>query len=786
MGRNGRKTPAYNRPDAKMRRRMSVIGIALTAFTVYIVGVLAHTSLTENAKYETFANENQFKSTTVKANRGSIYDSTGKILAQSATVYTLVVDPYLFNKLDNTTLHTEEEEEQYPGGKGITEKQRQINAVVDIISEQVPTTDRSELRKTIEDTIKKDPDCRWLKVATQVEKPAADAVLSLMVEKKLANSIIYTETDTKRYYPQSELAASVIGFTNYDGDGIYGVEAYYNDYLAGVDGKVITATDAKGEEMPYKNDKEYSAKDGSSVYLTLDMTLQYYVEKYLSQAVNDYDIRNRATAIMMDVNSGAILAMATCPGFDLNDRNSIYAAKDQLELAAIEDDKDLYDKTYTELREKQWKNKAVGETYYPGSVFKVITGSAALEERAISVNTVFSCNHTIHVADWDFHCWYAGSHGPLDFQRAMTVSCNPYFIQVGQALGGTKFCNYVKAFGFTEKTGIDLPGEADSIYVHPENMGPVELASCSFGQSNRITPIQMVTAYAAVVNGGYLVKPYVVSKIVDSNGNIIKTAERTVKRQVISEETSAQMRQVLENVVSGNGGGNAYIKGYRIGGKSGTAQNQEKNLHLPADIYYMSSYCGFAPADDPDVILLVVVDEPMGTDANGQQTYYGSVTACPVVTSVFKEALPYLGYYPEYTAEELAAMDVTVPSVEGQDVERAEASLTELGLESVVVGSGRSVIAQMPSRGASVPHEGKVILYTDEDYETEYATVPNVIGCSLSEANRLLSEANLNFRSGDGAANHSGAVASSQSYYYGDVVPIGTVVEVYFTVKDEG
>lgn len=786
MGRNGKKTPAHNRPDAKMRRRMSVIGIALTAFTVYIVGVLAHTSLTENAKYETFANENQFKSTTVKANRGSIYDSTGKILAQSATVYTLIVDPYLFNQLDNTTLHTEEEEEQYPGGKGITERQRQINAVVDIISEQVTTTDRSELRKTIEDTVKKDPNCRWLKVATQVEKPAADAVLSLMVEKKLANSIIYTETDTKRYYPQSELASSVIGFTNYDGDGIYGVEAYYNDYLAGVDGKVITATDAKGEEMPYKNDKEYSAKDGSSVYLTLDMTLQYYVEKYLSQAVNDYDIRNRATAIMMDVNSGAILAMATCPGFDLNDRNSIYAAKDQLELAAIEDDKDLYDKTYTELREKQWKNKAVGETYYPGSVFKVITGSAALEEKAVSVNTVFSCNHTITVADWDFHCWYGGSHGPLDFQRAMTVSCNPYFIQVGQALGGTKFCNYVKAFGFTEKTGIDLPGEADSIYVHPENMGPVELASCSFGQSNRITPIQMVTAYAAVVNGGYLVKPYVVSKIVDSNGNIIKTAERTVKRQVISEETSAQMRQVLENVVSGNGGGNAYIKGYRIGGKSGTAQNQEKNLHLPADIYYMSSYCGFAPADDPDVILLVVVDEPMGIDANGQQTYYGSVTACPVVTSVFKEALPYLGYYPEYTAEELAAMDVTVPSVEGQDVERAEASLSELGLESVVVGSGRSVIAQMPSRGASVPHEGKVILYTDEDYETEYATVPNVIGCSLSEANRLLSEANLNFRSGDGAANHSGAVASSQSYYYGDVVPIGTVVEVYFTVKDEG
>lgn len=758
-----------HRPDAQMRRRMLIICVVLVIFIAYILITLFKISIIDNAKYEVLANENQFRSNVIKANRGSIYDSTCKILAQSATVYTIAVAPTKLADIEDAA-----------------EQTRQKQAVAKILSDNIPEVDYDTFLQKLETAVTETPDSQWLKVADKIEKPVADEILSEMNEQELASKVIFTNEDTKRYYPQSELAASVIGFTNYDGDGVYGVEAYYNDYLAGVDGKNITATDANGDEMPYKNDKNYSAKDGSSVYLTLDMTLQYYLEKNLDAAIEDYGVENRACGIMMNAKTGAILAMATSPGFDLNDRNSIYYYKDRNTLAEIEDE-DLYDETYAALREKQWKNKAISETYYPGSVFKVITGSAALEEKAVDLNTIFSCNHTYTVIDTDFHCWSAGSHGPLDFQRAMTVSCNPFFIQVGQALGGTKFCEYFKAFGFTEKTGIDLPGEADSIYVRAENMGPVELASSSFGQTNKVTPIQMITAYAAVINGGYLVQPHVVEKIVDSNGNVVKTEETKVIRQVISEETSAEMRTVLENVVSGNGGGNAYIKGYRIGGKSGTAQKQDENNARGREDLYASSYCGFFPADDPEIILLVMVDEPLGLDANGSHIYYGSVTACPVVTNVFKEALPYLGYYPEYSEEELAAMDVTVPSVEGQSVEKAEETLTELGLSSVVIGSGSSVVSQMPARGSSVPHEGRVILYTDEDYETEYTTVPNVLGYSVSDVNLLLAQADLNFKIGDGgAANHTGAVASSQSYYYGDVVPKGTVVEVYFTVKDEG
>ena len=752
-----------------MRRRMLLICVVLVIFIAYIVFTLFRISIIDNAKYEALANENQFRSNVIKANRGSIYDSTGKILAQSATVYTIAVAPIKLADIEDPA-----------------EQTRQKQAVAKILSDNIPDVEYDSFLEKLEKAIEDNPDSQWLKVADKIEKPVADEILAEMNEQELESKVIFTNQDTKRYYPQGDQAAAVIGFTNYDGDGVYGVEAYYNDYLAGVDGKNITATDANGDEMPYKNDKNYSAKDGSSIYLTLDMNLQYFLENNLNAAIEDYGVENRACGIMMNAKTGAILAMATTPGFDLNDRNSIYYYKDRNTLAEI-DDQDLYDETYAALREKQWKNKAISETYYPGSVFKVITGSAALEEKAVNLNTVFSCNHTYTVIDTDFHCWSAGSHGPLDFQRAMTVSCNPFFIQVGQAMGGTKFCEYFKAFGFTEKTGIDLPGEVDSIYVPAENMGPVELASSSFGQTNKITPIQMITAYAAVINGGYLVQPHVVEKIVDSNGNVVKTEETKIIRQVISEETSAEMRTVLENVVSGNGGGNAYIKGYRIGGKSGTAQKQDENNARGREDLYASSYCGFFPADDPEIILLVMVDEPLGLDANGSHIYYGSVTACPVVTNVFKEALPYMGYYPEYSEEELAAMDVTVPSVEGQSVEKAEETLTELGLSSVIIGSGNSVVSQMPARGSSVPREGRVILYTDEDYETEYTTVPNVLGYSVSDVNLLLAQADLNFKVGDGgAANHSGAIASSQSYYYGDVVPKGTVVEVYFTVKDEG
>lgn len=754
-----------------MKKKLNLVIFPLMLiFAVVIVINLFSISITENARFQAMANNNQFKSTIVNANRGSIFDTNGKILAQSATVYSIILNPYRLSEADN---------EKYSEETGKTERQRMIDACVAILTEELDNVTAEEVKKKLSDM-----NSKWACVAKSIEKPIADKILLRASNEKLGD-LIYTEVDTKRYYPQGTLAASVIGFTNYEGDGVYGVESYYNDYLKGVDGKIISAVDAFGNEMPYKNDKIYDSQDGNSVYLTLDMTLQYYVEKYLEQAVEENNVQERACAIIMDVNTGAIKAMASTPGFDLNDRNSIYSKHDINYLAGLEGTPE-YDEEYAALREKQWKNKAVTELYNPGSVFKVVTGSAALEEGAVTLNSTFTCNQVIDVAGQDIHCWSRYSHGAQDFTTAMTNSCNPAFIQIGQALGADKFCKYFEAFGLTEPTGIDLPGEASSIFVKRSNMGPVELASCSFGQTSKITPIQMITAYAAVVNGGYLVTPYVVSKIVDTNGNVIKTTETSIKRQVISEETSAQMREVLESVVNNKGGSNAYIKGYSIGGKSGTSEKIDKMNQTGLSDLYVSSYCGFAPANDPDIIMLVMVDEPTAKDQNGALMYYGSVVACPVVSNTFKEALPYLGYYPEYTDDELLELGVTIPNVEGQTPEAAGATLEALDLQYTVIGNGEYVTAQIPTRGSSLRRNGKVILYTEENPETDYTTVPNVIGMSLSDVNYTLTQADLNFKTGDGASSHAGAVAHSQNYAEGDIVPKGTIIEVYFIIKDEG
>lgn len=789
--------PSY-KPTKQMKARLNIpVFLFVLGFAGYLFFQLFNTSVTQHDRYAAMANDSQFGSTTVKAARGSIYDSSGKILAQSATVYNVIISPAAVTGAAQKDMDDEE-------------KERQIKLCATILSEETGA-DYDKIVKAFSDPDTRDK--KWFKVASKVEKPVVNRIFerarmgdteddpTLTEEEKkkkaLVSNLIYTEEDTKRYYPQGDMAAALIGFTNYDGDGIYGVEAYYNDYLAGVDGKIISATDGLGNEMPYKNDKIYAAKDGNSIYLTLDSTLQYYLERELTNCVEQNNVQNRACGIIMNAKTGAILAMASAPGFDLNDRNSIYSKKDQNTLAALAealeytdeedlDPEEVYNEKYTELRELQWKNKAITELYEPGSVFKVVTGSSALEEKVIDLNSTFSCNGAIQVADWTIHCWTSGSHGTQDFTTAMTNSCNPAFIQVGQRLGIQKFSQYFKAYGFTEPTGIDLPGEASGIYVSEEDMGIVELASSSFGQSNSVTPIQMITAYAAVINGGYLLQPYVVNKIVDPNGNIISTKERTVRRQVISEETSAQMRQVLETVVNNKGGSNAYIKGYRIGGKSGTSQKLAKNRKEGVDYYYTSSYVGFAPADDPEIIMLVMVDEPMGRDHNGSHVYYGSLVAAPVVSAVLKDALPYMGYYPEYTKEELAALDITVPNVEDQTVGAAEETLSNLELNAYVIGEGSTVIKQVPSGSSSIPRGGKVVLYTEENYDVKYTEVPSVLGYSVSDVNYLLTTANINFKAGDGATEHAGAVAYSQNYLPGTIVPVGTIVEVTFIVRDEG
>lgn len=745
------------KPTSKMVKRLHLVVVpVMLVFIGYVVFHLFTVSVKNSAKYQAMANDKQFRSITVSANRGSIYDCNGKILAQSATVYTVAIDPAGIDAI-----------------KDPAEKERQKKVIADCLSEKLGV-DRQTILDKYEKTSR-----RQENIATKVEKQVWDEINAYLTEQDIGYKLVFEQNDTKRYYPQNELAAAVIGFTNAEGDGQYGVELQYNDYLAGVDGKIISATDASGKEMPYKNDKMYEAQNGNSLYLTLDMTLQHYLEKALESTVSDFNPQNRTCGIIMEAKTGAIKAMASVPGFDLNDRTTIYSELDRAKLAAVTNEEE-YDELYAALREKQWKNKAISERYYPGSVFKVITGSSALEEKVISLNSTFNCGRTINVAGTTFNCWANYSHGTQDFTTAMTNSCNPAFVQIGQALGAESFCKYFAAFGLTEPTGIDLPSEATSLYVPYSRMGPVELGSCSFGQTTTLTPIQMITAYAAVINGGQLVTPYVVDKIVDSNGNVVKKAEPNIRRQVISEETSAQMRQVLEDVVNTKNGSNAYIQGYKIGGKSGTSQNQEENNRLNRDDIYVSSYCAFAPADDPEIIILIMVDWPTGKD------YYGSVVAAPAVADVLKEALPYLGYYPEYTEEELAQMDITLPDVVEQSVTTASDTLTSLGLNPVVIGSGEEVTGQIPARGESVRRNGKVILYTDEEYEEKTVEVPDLAGMTLSQANETLAAYDLNLKVSGGAAQREGALATLQNYTPGASVPKGTIVEVVFVVKSDG
>ncbi|MCD7800072.1 MAG: PASTA domain-containing protein [Ruminococcus sp.] len=704
-------------------------------------------SVIDNEKYQELANSNQFNSITISANRGSIYSSDGSILAQSATVFKVFIDPQSFNENDSDK-------------KDIT---------VDFLAE---TLDLDE--KTILDKMS-NLDSQYQVLKTKVEKPVVDEINEFLTENEISS--ISTEEDTKRYYPQNDLAASVIGFTNYDGEGWYGIEAYYDDELSGVDGKVISAQDGRQNEMPYRNEKLYEAQDGNSLVLTIDTTLQYYLEKNLEEMYNKYELDNRACGIIMNVNTGAILAMATCPSFDLNNPSEITDERTLEKLDLITDEEE---RTQAEAnaRELQWKNKAITETYIPGSVFKVITSSAAFEEDLIDLdNDTFYCTGVVDVSGTSIKCHKLEGHGMQSFKDALTNSCNPAFIEIGKRLGAEKFFYYFEAFGLTEKTGIDLPSEVSSIYASESSLGAVELASSSFGQTNKLTPIEMITAYAATINGGNLLTPYVVQKVLDADGNVISNTEPTIKRQVISEETSAIMRESLEYVVDNNGGSNAYIKGYKIGGKSGTSQKLDE--YGEDDMRYVASYVCFAPADDPEIIMLIMADEP----TTGE--YYGSVVAVPCARSILEEVLPYLGYYPEYTDDELETLDTTVPSVEGTTLYNAESTLEELGLEYQVVGNGDMVVTQVPTSGNSIAKGGKVVLYTEANSEQEFVEVPNLVGSSLTQANQLLSSLGLNYVVTGASAEREDATVYSQSYAEGERVPVGTIIELNFVVKDQ-
>lgn len=773
-----------DRPTTRMKRRLNVwVNLAILAVIIYIAFKIFNTSVVESDKWRELANSQQLRSTVVPASRGTIFDSTDQVLAQSATMYKVYCDQVMLweNYIAPKDDKIKEYQELIAKEKDADKKKKYEDAFSKLkTSEQTYEDLVSFLSETLEmkpEEVKakiKDDKSQYVILKNEVEKTVADKIEKYLSDEDLDG--VRCDPTVRRIYPQNELASNVIGHLSYDGDGIYGLEAYYDDNLAGVDGRVVTATARNGTEIPYRYKQSYDAQDGDSLHLNIDVNIQYHLETALKEACEKHKPTERACGIIMNPKTGQVYAMATNYSYNPNNPAEVTDKKTAAELSKM----DQNSKEYTEKRlnawSTQWKNKAISELYFPGSVFKVITGSSALEEKAITMNDHFSCNTVIQVADTKIHCWSTQDHGSQDLALAMLNSCNPAFVQIGQRLGAESFTKYFEAYGLTEPTGIDLPNEATSIYMPLSRMGSVELASSSFGQTNKITPIQMITAYSAVINGGYLVTPHVVDKITDSNGNVVKSYDTEVKRQVISEETSAQMREILEGVVNGQKGSNCYIKGYRIGGKSGTSQK----LDTDNGQTYVASYCAFAPADDPEVIMLVMVDHPTGAD------FYGSTVAAPICVDVFNDILPYLGLFPEYTDDELEKLQVSVPSVEYATVENATKTLKDLGLEVKVEGNGKSVVKQIPS-GISIERGGSVVLYTDNSYETNNVTVPNITGLTREQAKSTLENYGLNLSVDGAAADEDGAVASSdQSYAEGASVPVGTAVTVTFVESDVG
>lgn len=785
------KEESEKMPILGYRGRQIVILIGVLGFSAFVGYNLLKFTVLDGDKWRQLASTQQTGQHVIKANRGTIYDANGTVLAQSSAVWDIIF-------AQNTIAEQSEEwKENYerrarlwaensdPDKEPLPEYKDLSDTIIDGLSEILGISGDG-----MRDAYQNDQAHNYYIVKSKVEKPQVTMINKFLADNNISSDCVYTEQSSKRYYPNGSLASNVIGFTDYKGTGVYGLEAYYDDYLKGTDGKAFYTKDGTGKGVEYENDKYFSAVDGYSLVLTLDEVLQHYLEKNLEQCVSQHSVINRACGIIMNCKTGGVLAMATTPSYDLNNPSMIYSEYDKNILAQMKEDgksEEEIDQEEAILREQQWKNKAVTELYYPGSVFKAVTTAAALDEEVISMDTSFNCAGSYNVAGTNISCWKPSGHGTLNLQQGITASCNPYFIQVGLALGVDKFSNYFEAFGFTEPTGIDLPGEAQSLYVPRSRMGQVELASSAFGQTNKITPIQMCTAFCAIVNGGNLVTPHLVDKILDSDGNVVETKETQIKRQVISEDTSAQMREILETIVTENGGHNAYIAGYRIGGKSGTAEkideyNNAGGSAAGAKMTYISTFAAAVPMDDPQIVMLVLADTPTGPE------YYGSAVACPVVSAVFKEGLEHLGIYPTYTAEEQAKMDTVVPWVIGNLSMYAESVLAANDLKAEFVGNASGdaeVTATIPNSGATIPKGSKVVVYLG-DAELESGIVPSVVGMSAAEANEAITNAGFNIKLTGGAAANSDAVATSQSFEAGSSIYKGTVIEVTFQASSFG
>lgn len=740
---NNSKKRAEKGPAQRLRQRTAIL-ILLILVLGFGAAVLRLTYLTtvQSSELQESAVDLQLADTTVSAKRGTIYDANGNVLAESASVWQVVMSPVNFKN----------DKQRQAAAKGLSEIfDLEYNDVLDdtkqqshyvIVKRRIESDEREKVLELI-DTLKKDYSC---------------------------SGVIQLLDDYKRYYPKNSLASSVIGFTGSDDQGLEGIEYEYDSYLSGTPGRIITAQNARGTDMPFRYEQNVESEDGNNVYLTIDETIQSICEKYMQKGVEDNNVLNKGVCIAMDVNTGAILAMVTTDGYDLNNPYEL-SAKDKKKIKSTPKKKQA--EAESAALSNMWRNKAVADTYMPGSVFKMCVASAALEENLVNEKTSFTCTGSILVEGETIHCSNISGHGTQNFVEAISNSCNPAFIQIGQMLGAGKFRQYYQGFGFSDKTGIDLPGEAEDSFWKEGKMGGVDLAVASFGQNFSITPIQMITACAAVSNGGYVVQPHVVSKITDSKGNVIKTVDKKIKRQVISDDTSKKMNEYLEYNTERQGATAGYISGYKVAGKTGTTEKRGvTKFESSFSEDYISSFCGYAPADDPQIAMLVFFDTPDG------DAYYGSQVSSPVFINIMSEVLPYLDVKTSYTDEELGYVDASAGDYTGVSVDEAKTAVEADGFTATVKGNGSTVISQIPTVSSGLQKGGSIVLYTDSDSQSETVSVPSLIGLSPDEVNDVASAYGLNV-SFSGATTSSGT-SSSQNVEAGTSVSPGTVITVSF------
>ncbi|MBQ4154594.1 MAG: PASTA domain-containing protein [Clostridia bacterium] len=743
-------------PTRKMWQRMVAIMLTMVIITGSVMAVrLAWIMVVNGEEYQAKASAQQLHDAYITAERGNIYDSTMNLLAKSSTVWTIYSTPNDIAKI-----------------KDPEEKQKVINTLTEGLS-SILSIEKEEVEKKLGKTTS-----YYVEIKKKVGEEETSKVREFLNNNSklgLANYIGIDESST-RYYAEN-IASTVLGFVGDDNQGLSGLELKYDEELTGVAGRVVAAKNAVGADMPFSYEKVVDEQPGNSLVTTIDPYVQYVVEKHLDAAVKDNKVAERGACVIMNVNTGAILAMATKGDFDCNSPFTL-SADDQAIVDALEGEE--RSKKLAELRNRQWRNKVVSDAYEPGSVFKVITAAIGIEEGVASLNTTCNCPGYIVIAGRRYNCHKETGHGMQDMKKAMDNSCNPFFISLGQTIGTNIFSKYFKAFGLTEKTGIDLTGEAASQYHLEQNMGPTELGSSAFGQTFKITPIQLITAISATVNGGTLVKPRVVEKIIDSEGNVVKNLGTVEKRQVISKETSKIICDLMESVVAEGGGQNAYVPGYRIGGKTGTAQKVSEMLSTGKQGLYVASFCGVAPMNDPEIAILFLLDEPHG------DSYYGGTISAPPGGQILAEILPYLGYEPQYTEEELKDLAKTVPNVAGLDIAAAKNAVKNEGISYKVIGGGEKVVKQLPAAGNSVYSGGVVILYTDSEAPTETVKVPLLTGMTISQVNSVAVQYGLNV-SFKGNTNSAKAVVSFQQSIAAETeVERGTVIEVYFRSNETG